>query len=156
MENMDLGLDIDQAATAQSADSFLRHDFRKYLLRAGMRYSDLLSGTQLDPTGVASHGKNSAEKRLVKILDMQERCLAVYQAIEHCSDMQKQPYRKILECLYFKHLTDYQTAIQVGYSKSRLSDLKKNALCEFADAIDTWKVYYDVDIPDLKVEKKKK
>lgn len=152
MENVDLGLDIDQKATSKKVRAFFKYTFSDYLIKAGYHRTDL-SSPQLDPTGVAVHGKNSAENKMVHILDMQDRCKAVYQAIDHCADSTKQPFRTILKALYIDELEDWQVAVKVQYSDSRYTDLKRYALCQFADTIETWKTLYNVDIPEMRVPK---
>ncbi|MDF7683504.1 DUF1492 domain-containing protein [Lactobacillus sp. ESL0679] len=150
MENLDLGLNINQKETANRVRIFFKYTFPNYLIKAGLHRTDLKS-PQLNPTGIAVHGRNSAEIRMAQIFDMQDKCRAVYQAIDHCSDSQNQPFRTILKALYIDELKDWQVADKVKYSDSRYGDLKRYACCQFADTIETWKVIYDVDIPDLKI-----
>ena len=151
-ENIDLPIDIDQKKTAQKVRNFFKYNFEHYLIRAGYHRTDL-SSPQLDPTGIMSHGGNSAENKMASIFDAQDKCQAVYHAIEKCADSSKQPFRTILKSLYIEELTDWQVAAKVQYSDSRYSDLKRYALCQFADTIDTWKTIYNVKIPELKVFK---
>jgi ArpU family phage transcriptional regulator len=155
VENTDLGLDIDQKETANRVRIFFKYTFPNYLIKAGFHRTDL-SSPQLDLTGVASHSGNGVENKMMKILDMQNRCKAIYQAIDHCSDSPSQPFRTILKALYIDELKDWQVANKVKYSDSRYSDLKRYALCQFADSIETWKIKYDVDIPELNIYKYKK
>lgn len=150
MENGDLGLDINQKATAKKVREFFKYTFPDYLIKAGYHRTDL-SSPQLDPTGVAVHGINSSENKMMLIINMQERCRAVYQAIDHCADNSKQPFRTILKALYIDELDDWKVAQKVQYSDSRYSDLKRYALCQFADTIQTWATLYDVYIPNLLV-----
>ncbi|QHJ77600.1 MAG: hypothetical protein [Bacteriophage sp.] len=148
----DLGLDIDQRATAENVKRFFRNDFEKYILRSGYHRTDLTS-PQLDPTGIMGHGGNSAENKMAIIFDAQDKCKAVYHAIDQCFDSTQQPFRTILKSLYIDELKDWQVAAKVQYSDSRYNELKKYALCQFADTIETWKILYGVDIPQLKVPK---
>ena len=150
--NIDLPIDIDQKKTAQKVRDFFKFNFEHYLIRAGYHRTDL-SSPQLDPTGIMSHGGNSAENKMASIFDAQDKCQAVYHAIEQCADSPQQPFRTILKALYLDKMKDWQVAAKVQYSDSRYNDLKKYALCQFADTIVTWKIIYDVDIPELKVPK---
>ncbi|WEV40342.1 ArpU family phage packaging/lysis transcriptional regulator [Lactobacillus sp. ESL0681] len=150
MEEVDLGLDIDQTKTAKKVRDFFKYTFPNYLVKAGFHRTDL-SSPQLDPTGIAVHGGNSAESKMAHIFEMQDRCKAVYQAINYCSDSQKQPFRTILKALYIDELEDWKVAAKVQYSDSRYGDLKRYALCQFADSLETQKTRYGVDIPELKV-----
>ena len=151
-ENVDLPIDIDQKLTAGRVRNFFKYNFTKYLIKAGYHRTDL-SSPQLDLTGVASHGKNSAEMKMAAIFEAQDKCKAIYKAIDHCSDSSRQPFRTILKSLYIDGLEDWQVALKVQYSDSRYSDLKRYALCQFADTIDTWKTVYDVSIPELRIFK---
>ena len=144
----DLGLDIDQTKTAEKVKYFFKNDFERYILRAGYHRTDL-SSPQLDQTGIMSHNGNSAENKMAIIFEAQHKCQAVYHAIDQCFDSTQQP----LKGLYIDELKDWQVAAKVQYSDSRYNDLKKYALCQFADTIVTWKIIYDVDIPELKVPK---
>lgn len=154
VENVNLGVGIDQRATARKVRIFLKYTFSDYLIKAGYHRTDLTS-PQLDVAGISAHGgSNSAESKMMRIFDMQNRCKAVYHAISCCKDSSKQPFRTILKSLYIDELEDWQVADKIGYSDSRYDDLKRYALCQFADAIDTWKTLYEVNIPDLKVPEK--
>ena len=151
-ENVDLPIDIDQKLTAQKVRDFFKYNFEHYLIRAGYHRIDL-SSPQLDPTGIMSHSGNSAEAKMATIFEAQDKCQAVYHAIDQCADSSKQPFRTILKSLYIDELSDWQVAAKVQYSDSRYGDLKRYALCQFADTIDTWKLIYNVKIPELKVSK---
>lgn len=151
-ENVDLPIDIDQKLTAQKVRDFFKYNFEHYLIRAGYHRTDL-SSPQLDPTGIMSHSGNSVEAKMATIFEAQDKCQAVYHAIDQCADSSKQPFRTILKSLYIDELSDWQVAAKVQYSDSRYGDLKRYALCQFADTIDTWKLIYNVKIPELKVSK---
>ncbi len=151
----DLGLDIDQTKTAEKVKCFFKNDFERYILRAGYHRTDL-SSPQLDQTGIMGHYGNSAENKMATIFEAQHKCQAVYHAIDQCFDSAQQPFRTILKALYIDKMKDWQVAAKVQYSDSRYNDLKKYALCQFADTIVTWKIIYDVDIPELKVPKNEK
>lgn len=152
MENTDLGFDIDQIKTAKQVRNFLKYDFASYLLKAGYHRTDLGS-PQLNLTGISAHAGNAAESKMMRIFDMQNRCKAIYQAMEHCFNSPSHPYSTILKSLYIDELKDWQVANLIGYSDSRYDDLKRYALCQFADTIEPWQVVYDVDFPELKIWK---
>ena len=52
-----------------------------------------------------------------------------------------------------KNLLDWQVVAKVQYSNSRYSDLKRYALCQSAETIDTWETNYNVKNLELKVFK---
>lgn len=154
MENVDFYMiDIDQYQTAEKVRKFFKYNFPQYLVRAGYHRTDL-SSPQLDITGVSAHGGNSAEQKMASIFEAQDKCKAIYQAIDACFDSARQPFRTILKSLYIDELENWKIADKVQYSDSRYDDLKRYALCNFADTIDTFKLYYDVNFPELKVFKK--
>ena len=151
-ENVDLPIDIDQKLTAQKVRDFFKYNFEHYLIRAGYHRTDL-SSPQLDPTGIMSHSGNSAEAKMATIFEAQDKCQAVYHAIDQCADSWRCVEETVLKSLYIDGLEDWQVALKVQYSDSRYSDLKRYALCQFADTIDTWKTVYDVSIPELRIFK---
>lgn len=103
--DIDLGLDIDQMETSRKVRAFFKKTFPNYLIKAGYHRTDL-SSPQLDLTGIAARNGNGAEGKMMHILDMQDRCKVVYQAIDHCADSTKQAFRTILKALYIDELDD--------------------------------------------------
>lgn len=52
---------------------FFKFNFKHYLIRAGYHRTDL-SSPKLYPTGIMSHGGNSAENKIATIFEAQDKC----------------------------------------------------------------------------------
>lgn len=146
-------MEVDERATANAAGKFLDKGFEKYLRRAGWNRSSLktideshISSPSMDASGVATHGGiNSAERSMVDIIEAKHICIAVYKAIMACQDFSKKPYRKILRLSFLECLEDYKISNLIGYSERRTVSLKRQALCEFADLFETYRIEYNID-----------
>lgn len=147
-------IELNRVETAYKAKKFLLNDFQTYLNRAGTHRADLKS-VQLEPTGVKSHGKNSAEANMFQIFDYESKCLAIYKAIEDCTENPALSMynRDILHFTYIDLLKEWQVAQRIGLSQSRTRYKKQGALCEFAERLPKWSLYYDTRLPDLRVWK---
>lgn len=161
---LDDAMDIDQKATANKVRNFLKFDFDRYLNFAGLNPSDLsviddthLSSPSLDASGVSSHGGiNHAETSMLRIIEAENACKAIYHAIMKCRDGGRKPYKTILSEVYLKGMND--TAVQglLGYESSQYDVIKRRALCEFADRWDRSRYIYRLrdDKWDMHVWKK--
>lgn len=143
-------IDIDRNKTAENVRDFLDGQFQTYLNRAGLHRTDL-SSTQLDPTGVTSHGGNSAERKMMKIFDYEAKCMAIYAAIDNCQENPNLRIfnRSILYDSYILLLENWQIEERLGLSSSRLREKKRAALCEFADRLPVWAFRKKTKLPDL-------
>lgn len=64
------------------------------------------------------------------------RCIAT--AIQNCSHRAKQPSYEILVGCYLDELKDWEVSSQCGFGETRFKELKKEALCEFAERFLYW------------------
>jgi len=149
-------IDIDKNKTAEKVRAFFDTEFQTYLNRAGMHRTDL-SSPQLNPSGVTSHGGNSAESKMMQIFEYQAKCYAVYQAIDNCSEnrARNRYNRSILKLRYISELEDWQVADRLQLSLSSCREKKNLALCEFADRLPYWAYQNGVRLPELRVFKNK-
>lgn len=148
-------LDINRTKTAEKVSSFLTKNFIHYLDKAGMHKTDL-SSPQLDLTGISSHGGNSAESKMMLILDCENKCMAIIRAINNCRENVNRGVRNktILNELYIQDLENWQVQDRLRLSETAYYNKKQDALCEFADRIEVWAYRYGTCIPDLHVYKK--
>ncbi|WEV42977.1 DUF1492 domain-containing protein [Lactobacillus sp. ESL0684] len=148
-------VDINRNKTAEKVRDFLNKDFIHYLDKAGLHKADL-SSPQLDPTGVSSHGGNSAEYKMVQIIDYENKCKAIITAIKNCRENVGRGVRNrtILQDVYLKELENWQVQERLGLSEAAYYAKKQAALCEFADRIEVWAVRFGTHIPDLHIYQK--
>lgn len=144
--------EIDPIKTAHNVRIFFETVFPDYLIEAGYHRTDLKTH-QINQNGVVSHNGLDAEGKMKHIYIMQNKCKAVYQAINSLPDKPKQPFKTILSRLYLDELENWKVAAGIGYSSSKYYDLKQKACCKFAKAIAVQKIMYNVTIPDLQVFK---
>lgn len=144
-------IDIDRVATARNVRNFFANEFQTYLARGGVHKADL-SSPRLEPTGVSSHGGNSAETAMMKIFDYQAKCAAVYTAIINCSENHNLGVynRSILLDRYINDLTDTEAMNKLGISSSSYGEKKVVALCEFADWLPAIAPRYDTKFKELR------
>ena len=144
-------IDIDRVITARNVRNFLDNIFPTYLARGGLHQADL-SSPKLDPTGVSSHGGNSAETAMMKIFDYQSKCKAIYTAITNCSENRNLGVynRSILLNRYVSDLTDTEVMSKLGMSSSSYGEKKVVALCEFADWLPAIAPRYDTKFKELR------
>lgn len=144
-------VDIDRVATARNVRNFFANKFQTYLARGGLHKADL-SSPKLEPTGVTSHGGNSAETAMMKIFDYQAKCGAVYTAIINCSENHNISVynRSILLDRYINDLTDKDVMNKIGISSSSYGEKKVVALCEFADWLPVIALRYDTKFGELR------
>ncbi|MDF7683389.1 DUF1492 domain-containing protein [Lactobacillus sp. ESL0679] len=143
---------LDNVKTAKNVRNFFQTVFPDYLIEAGYHRTDLKT-SQINQTGIASHNGNSAEQKMKHIYNMQNKCKAVYQAIDSLPNKPKQPFKAILSEVYLDELEDWKVMQKVGYAKTNYGRLKQQALCQFAKALEVQKIKYDADIPNLEVIK---
>ena len=143
--------DIDRLVTARNVRNFLDNKFQTYLARGGLHKADL-SSPKLEPTGVSSHGGNSAETAMMKIFDYQAKCAAVYMAIMNCSENRNLGVynQSILLDRYIKDLTDREVMNKLGISSSSYGEKKVVALCEFANWLPAIAPRYDTKFKELR------
>lgn len=144
-------VDIDRVVTARNVRNFFANKFQTYLARGGLHKADL-SSPDLEPTGVTSHGGNSAETSMMKIFDYQAKCGAVYTAIINCSENRNLGVynRSILLDRYINDLTDTDVMNKLGMSSSSYGEKKVVALCEFADWLPVIALRYDTKFDELR------
>lgn len=144
-------VDIDRVVTARNVRNFLANIFPTYLARGGLHKADL-SSPKLEPTGIVSHGSNSAEASMMKIFDYQAKCGAIYTAIMNCGENPNLGvYNKsILFERYVNDLTDTAVMTKLGMSSSSYGEKKVAALCEFADWLPVTAMRYDTRFKELR------
>lgn len=128
--------DIDTQGTAERVDSFLTNDLHKLLLLCGHSRFEL-SSPKLDLA--PSHGSsgNTVENKLIAGVDAQEEVNAIYKTAHDLRGASK----KIIIGLYFSNKPVWQVKESVQYEKTKYYDLRKQALCDFADTFDRWQQY---------------
>ncbi|RVU70182.1 MULTISPECIES: ArpU family phage packaging/lysis transcriptional regulator [Lactobacillus] len=144
---------IDHKETARNVRDFLTNNFEKYQNLAGLNPSDLsviddshISSPKMDASGVSAHGGvNHTESSFNRIMAAEQACKAIYHTIRNCRQSDTKPYRKILTEVYLNCVEDTKVQGMLGYSPSQYDELKRRALCEFADRFDAWKYRYHVE-----------
>lgn len=144
-------VDIDRVITARNVRNFLANNFPTYLARGGLHKADL-SSPKLEPTGITSHGGNSAENAMMKMFDYQAKCGAIYTAIMNCNENRNLGVynRSILFERYINDLTDTAVMTKLGMSSSSYGEKKVVALCEFADWLPVIALRYDTKFSELR------
>ncbi|TVV13672.1 hypothetical protein FOF62_00495 [Lactobacillus jensenii] len=137
--SLDYGMDIDTEKTARIVERFLTHDLERYLRYAGKHRLDLAS-PEADITGISGSNGNAQEIKLLRNLEAQAIVKAVDLTLLNCSNSSRTPVQTILVELYVKEKSNWAVAQMVGYSSSRFREIKRYALCEFADRFDHWQV----------------
>lgn len=81
------------------------------------------------------------------------KAATVYQTILLCQKSPTYPYQQILLSKFVKKLPDWKIQPIVGYSNSQYYLKRRDALCEFAELLNSKKVKNGCfDIPDLVIE----
>lgn len=144
-------VDIDKNATASNVRKFFRNNFVTYLNRGGLHSTDL-SSANLDPTGISSRGKNSAEENIMQIFDYQSKCAAIYRAIMDCTENDNLNIFncKILKYRYLDNIPDGDIQERLGISPASYGEKKASALIEFADRLPVWGGRFDTKFPELR------
>lgn len=144
-------VDIDKKKTASNVRKFFAGEFLTYLSRAGLHSTDL-SSANLDPTGIASRGKNSAESNIMKIFDYEAKCGAVYRCAQDCRENENLGIynRKILIYRYFQNIPDGDVKDRLGISSTAYAEKKLSALIDFADRLPVWAYKFDTKLPELR------
>lgn len=141
--------DIDTKETAKNVDAFLRNDFIKYARLCGLTRADLQSPTITGMPSGSNFG-NSAENKMMRIFEAEDIVKSVKETIcKKCSAKSS----KILSLCYLSNMLNWQVARRLDYSTSRFAELKRCALCEFADFFDYYRYRYDLKVSDLHVYK---
>lgn len=150
-------LEIDPKGTGARVDSYLKHDFERYLRLSGKHRTDISSPSLSGMPGGGSSG-NSQENKLIEGAYASQVVEAIAATIRNCSDYdERKPYKQILIDYYIRGLQNFKIAQKIGYSERQFDHKKQMALCEFADRFEYWKIVYHVqDQPCLQVMQKAK
>lgn len=146
-----VNVELDKVKTASTVNDFLNNELLDYLANAGMHRTDI-SSPQLNATGSNHSSSNSAEEKMLKIFDYQNKCWAIGSTINNCSETS----RKILKASVINATSDIQQISALNYSDRTFYRKKQEALCEFAQRLQYWAYRYDTNISDLRIFKKEK
>lgn len=133
----DLPVDFDREKTARNVRRFFNRRLDWYLSQCGSNRTDLKSPT-LSLAGGGSPIGNAAENKIINGMIAGVVCQCIATAIQNCSHRAKQPSYSILVGCYLDELKDWQVATQCGFAKTRFQEVKKEALCEFAERFLYW------------------
>lgn len=146
-----VNVELDKVKTASMVNDFFSNELLDYLANAGMHRTDI-SSPQLTATGGSHSGGNSAEEKMLKIFDYQNKCWAIGSTINNCSDTS----RKILKASVINATSDIQQIASLNYSDRTFYRKKQEAYCEFAMRLQYWAYRYDTNISDLRIFKNQK
>nr|WP_302426969.1 ArpU family phage packaging/lysis transcriptional regulator [Limosilactobacillus mucosae] len=140
---MDLGLGIDYNETAKNARKFLSKGINKYLYKAGMHRNQLKSPT-LNLASSGSSGGNHAEDKIINGMEASRMCRCIKDTLDNCEPLTYQ----IISAVYLEGLKDWQMADKLSYSPSQYQNIKRTALCEFAERFEGFESRYSFDRND--------
>lgn len=131
---------------------FLRKDFWHYINLGGINYNQL-SSPQLTFTPNTHSYTNGTEKRLIDDMSEAERstyiATTIIIAFKDCTDIEGRRHKSILEDYYIKDLTNQAVAIRVNLTESQYKKAKRNALIEFTERFNFWRLKRDC--PELPI-----
>lgn len=131
---------------------FLKKDFWHYLNLGGINYNQL-SSPQLTFTPNTHSYTNGTEKRLIDDMSEAERstyiATTIIIAFKDCTDIEGRRHKSILEDYYIKELTNQAVAIRYNLSDWQYKKAKRNALIEFAERFNFWRLKRDC--PELPI-----
>lgn len=161
---VDLFKQTDDYKTAAKAGYFLDHRFQKIKNYSGMSATDL-SSPLLDPSGVVNHSHVNhqdmaflAQAEQYDDIEAARKAVgAVFETIQSCSNGSRKPYGTLLYLRYIKYDFDTNVYNKMGYSSSHYYNLRREALCQFAEILPVKKLKYQYKnydlLPDLLVYK---
>lgn len=122
------GLEFNAVKTADTVRQFLTYDLQRAIQCAGLNRVDLRS-PQITGMPKGNPAGNTAQIHLdnVAYSELVVKCTA--RSIKQCSAFSN----AILVHKYIDGWPDWKIAVKLQYSISRYKDLKRRALCEFAD-----------------------
>lgn len=161
---VDLFKQTDDYKTAAKAGYFLDHRFQEIKNYSGISATDL-SSPLLDPSGVVNH--SHVNKQDIAFLAQagqydaieaaRNAVRAVFETIQSCSNGSRKPYGTLLYLRYIRYDFDTNVYNNMGYSSSHYYNLRREALCQFAEILPVKKLKYKYKhyalIPDLIVYK---
>lgn len=122
---------------------FLKKDFWHYLNLGGINYNQL-SSPQLTFTPNTHSYTNGTEKRLIDDMSEAERstyiATTIIIAFKDCTDIEGRRHKSILEDYYIKELTNRAVAIRYNLSDWQYKKAKRNALIEFTERFNFWRI----------------
>ena len=131
---------------------FLKDDFWHYINLGGIQYNQL-SSPQLTFTPNTHSYTNGTEKRLIDDMSEAERstyvATTIVIAFKDCTDIEGQRHKSILEDYYIKELTNQAVAIRYNLSDWQYKKAKRNALIEFTERFNFWRLKRDC--PELPI-----
>ena len=131
---------------------FLKDDFWHYINLGGIQYNQL-SSPQLTFTPNTHSYTNGTEKRLIDDMSEAERstyvATTIVIAFKDCTDIEGRRHKSILEDYYIKELTNQAVAIRYNLSDWQYKKAKRNALIEFTERFNFWRLKRDC--PELPI-----
>ena len=131
---------------------FLKDDFWHYINLGGIQYNQL-SSPQLTFTPNTHSYTNGTEKRLIDDMSEAERstyvATTIIIAFKDCTDIEGRRHKSILEDYYIKDLTNQAVAIRYNLSDWQYKKAKRNALIEFTERFNFWRLKRDC--PELPI-----
>lgn len=140
--------ELDATQTAATVRKFFRHDWPRYLNRAGTTARELKSPS-FDAMPKSPSFENPQERKMMAIFDAQTAIACVTDALRSC----REAYREVLSYCYIDGLPDWKTAQKMGYSDAQEQRIKAKACCEFAERLDYYQAKWDIELSELQVYK---
>ena len=123
---------------------FLKKDFWHYLNLGGINYNQLSSPQLTFTPNTHSYYTNGTEKRLIDDMSEAERstyiATTIIIAFKDCTDIEGRRHKSILEDYYIKELTNQAVAIRYNLSDWQYKKAKRNALIEFTERFNFWRI----------------
>ena len=142
----------EETEETRDVNLFLKKDFWHYINLGGINYNQL-SSPQLTFTPNTHSYTNGTEKRLIDDISEAERstyvATTIIIAFKDCTDIEGQRHKSILEDYYIKELTNQAIAIRVNLSDWKYKKAKRNALIEFTERFNFWRLKRDC--PELPI-----
>ncbi len=142
----------EETEETRDVNLFLKKDFWHYINLGGINYNQL-SSPQLTFTPNTHSYTNGTEKRLIDDMSEAERstyvATTIIIAFKDCTDIEGQRHKSILEDYYIKELTNQAIAIRVNLSDWKYKKAKRNALIEFTERFNFWRLKRDC--PELPI-----
>lgn len=146
---------IDASETAKVVTNFLHDDFQNLLNTAGLHRITDLSSPILSATPPDHSKENNQEKNVVDGLHeadaAKNACYAVFATINDLTQTARKPFKKVVQDVFIKGYTIERTSYDINKSTRSINNYKREALVEFANRFNIWKIqYHRTDLPDLR------
>ncbi|MFR4967941.1 MAG: ArpU family phage packaging/lysis transcriptional regulator [Lactobacillus kalixensis] len=143
----------DTAKTVAHVKFFFENDFWHYINQGGAHITQL-SSPQMDLAGGGHSNTNGTEKALISEMSRAEQARytaeTILLAVNDCTDYESSKHKTIIRNSYIDNVPDFQLEAMLGFSNYQVRKEKKQAAIEFAERLNFWKKYRNInDLPDL-------